>query len=95
MFVRLIAPIAILTIGLFFSATLSPAKPDYTRRTNKECEYCHPPNSRALNEAGKYYQQHKNSLAGFKPREQAKEEPAQPARDIPARKKPSSAMTSC
>jgi hypothetical protein len=86
MFVRLIAAVGILTVGLFLSATLSSANPDYTRRTNKECEYCHPPNSRALNEAGKYYQQHKNSLAGFKPRGQAKEETARPAGDTPARK---------
>jgi hypothetical protein len=45
------------------------AKPDYTRRTSKECNYCHPPNSRALNEAGKYYQEHKNSLKGYTPKE--------------------------
>lgn len=83
MFVRFIAPLGILTIGFFFCATLSPAKPDYTRRTNKECEYCHPPKSRELNEAGKYYQAHKNSLVGYTPKEQAKQEPP-PASMSPA-----------
>jgi hypothetical protein len=75
MHARLIAPLGILTAGFFFCATLGTAKPDYTRRTNKECEYCHPPKSRELNEAGKYYQAHKNSLVGYAPKEQAKQEP--------------------
>ncbi len=74
-----IVPAGILGAGLFLGASLSSAKPDYTRRTNKECEYCHPPNSRTLNEAGKYYQEHHNSLAGYKPREQGKAEPAKAA----------------
>ena len=79
MFMRWLAPLGIVAAGLFLCATLGSAKPDYTRRTNKECEYCHPPNSRQLNEAGKYYQEHHNSLAGYKPREQGKQEPAKAA----------------
>jgi hypothetical protein len=63
-------PIGIIAAGCFFFASTSSAKPDYTRRTNKDCEFCHPPNSRNLNEAGKYYQEHKNSLAGYVPKEQ-------------------------
>ena len=53
------------------------AKPDYTRRTRKDCEFCHPPNSRLLNEAGKYYQEHKNSMEGYKPKEEAPKEAKQ------------------
>ncbi len=69
---RLLGPIAILTAGcFFFFATDSPAKPDYTRRTSKDCEFCHPPKSRELTEAGKYFQEHKNSLAGYIPKDQA------------------------
>ena len=78
MLVRLIGPIGILTAGCFFFATDSPAKPDYTRRTNKECEFCHPPKSRELNEAGKYYQEHKNSLVGYMPKEPSKDKSAPP-----------------
>ena len=63
--------VGILAAGCLFFAKQSPAKPDYTRRTNKECEFCHPPNSRELTEAGRYFQQHKNSLVGYVPREQA------------------------
>jgi hypothetical protein len=72
MLARLIAPLGILTLGLFFFTENTPAKPDYTRRTSKDCEFCHPPNSRWLNDAGKYYQEHKNSLAGYKPPERSK-----------------------
>ena len=71
---------AVITVGCFFFASVGSAKPDYTRRTNKECEFCHPPNSRQLTEAGKYYQEHKNSLAGFKPSEQSKDKSTPPPR---------------
>ena len=75
---RLFAPCGILILGLLFAAN-TPAKPDYTRRTSKDCEFCHPPNSRSLNDAGKYYQEHKNSLAGYKPKDSAKDQrPAPP-----------------
>ena len=36
-------PTLILTAGLVLSAKISPAKPEYTRRTHKDCEFCHPP----------------------------------------------------
>lgn len=45
--------------------------PVYSRRTNKDCNYCHPPNSYNLNDAGKYYQDHK-SLNGYQPKEAPK-----------------------
>ncbi len=67
---KLIAPAGILAVGWFFSGTVSSAKPDYTRRTKKECEFCHPPDSRELNEAGKYYRDHNYSLEGFKPKDE-------------------------
>ena len=68
------APVGILAAGCFFFPKATPAKPDYTRRTNKDCEFCHPPKSRELNDAGKYFQQHKNSLAGYAPKEQASQD---------------------
>jgi hypothetical protein len=76
---RLIGPIGILTAGCFFFASDSPAKPDYTRRTNKECEFCHPPKSRELTEAGRYFQEHKNSLAGYTPKDQTAQDKKKPA----------------
>jgi hypothetical protein len=65
---RWVAPLIVLAAGLLVATKSISAKPDYTRRTRMECEFCHPPNSRDLNEAGRYYQEHKNSLAGYKPK---------------------------
>jgi len=64
---KLLAPALILFTGLLLSVKISPAKPDYTRRTGKDCEFCHPPNSRKLNKAGEYYRDHHNSLKGYQP----------------------------
>ena len=64
---KLFAPALILSTGLLLSVKTSPAKPDYTRRTGKDCEFCHPPNSRKLTEAGEYYRDHHNSLKGYQP----------------------------
>jgi hypothetical protein len=77
MLVRLIGPIGIIIAGCFFFVTVGSAKPDYTRRTNKDCEFCHPPKSRELNEAGKYYQEHKNSLVGYKPTQSSQTKPSE------------------
>ena len=66
---KLIAPAAILAAGWIFNANVSFAKPEYTRRTKKECEFCHPPDSRELNDAGKYYRDHNYSLQGYKPKD--------------------------
>ena len=74
---KLIAPAAILAAGLLFNVTNSPAKPDYTRRTKKDCDFCHPPNSRELNEAGVYYRDHKYSLQGYQPKDQGKDQQSQ------------------
>ena len=45
----------------------SVAKPEYTRRTKKECSFCHPPGGYTLNDAGKYYRDHR-ALDGYKPK---------------------------
>ena len=45
--------------------------PVYSRRTNKECGYCHPAGTYNLNNAGKYYQEHK-SLNGYPPKDNTK-----------------------
>jgi|GEM_PF-916213 len=62
-------PSLVLTAGLVLSAKISPAKPEYTRRTRKDCEFCHPPDSRKLTPAGEYFREHKNSLKGYQPPE--------------------------
>jgi hypothetical protein len=49
------------------------ASPEYSRRTGKECAYCHPPTNYTLTDAGKFYQSHK-TLKGYEP----KTEPRKP-----------------
>lgn len=55
------------------------ASPEYSRRTQKECNYCHPPANYTLTDAGKYYQAHK-TLKGYQP----KVEPPKPGTGQPS-----------
>jgi len=54
-------------IGLTLAAQSAFAKPEYTRKTSKDCSYCHQPPGYNLNEAGKYYADHNHSLKGYTP----------------------------
>ena len=60
--------IGILTILAFGSLQPAAAKPEYTRRTNKPCTFCHPGPGWVLNDAGKYYRDHNYSLKGYEPK---------------------------
>lgn len=53
--------------AFFFSSSIGAAKPEYARRTQKECTFCHPADSWNLNEAGKYFRDHHYSLQGYVP----------------------------
>ena len=68
-YVALIAPAGLVLAVVLFDPSLSVAKPEYSRRTKKECTFCHPPNSWDINEAGRYFRDHQHSLEGFKPSE--------------------------
>ena len=66
---RIVLPVVILFGGLLASSTLSFAKPDYTKKEKKACTYCHiSQGSKELNEAGKYYAEHGQSLEGYQPK---------------------------
>jgi hypothetical protein len=54
---------------VMFLLSVSPAlaKPEYSRRTRKDCAFCHPKGSWNLTEAGKYFRDHHYSLDGYKP----------------------------
>jgi len=64
---KLVVPAGILAAALCLNSTATYAKPEYSRRTKKECSFCHPADSWKLNDAGKYYRDHKYSLDGYKP----------------------------
>jgi hypothetical protein len=55
---------AILTIAALLQAT-----PEYSKKENVGCEFCHTGVGKAdLNEAGKYYKEHNHSLKGYVPK---------------------------
>jgi hypothetical protein len=51
---------------LYLIPTASFATPEYSRRSDKECSYCHPAKGYSLTDAGKYYKDHK-TLKGYQP----------------------------
>jgi hypothetical protein len=63
----LIVPASLVTAAILFTPAISVAKPEYSRRTKKECGFCHPKDSWDINDAGKYFRDHQHSLEGFKP----------------------------
>ncbi|MGA2882536.1 MAG: hypothetical protein ABSG13_26580 [Bryobacteraceae bacterium] len=65
--VEILALAAIFSGAFFFSASTSDARPEYSRRTQKECNFCHPADSWNLNDAGKYFRDHHYSLQGYTP----------------------------
>jgi hypothetical protein len=52
-------------IALVAGARPASAKPEYTRKTSKDCSFCHQPPGYNLNDAGKYYADHNHSLKGY------------------------------
>ncbi|MGE5570275.1 MAG: hypothetical protein ACM3S5_14660 [Rhodospirillales bacterium] len=59
-------PAVVLSLGFIFSATSSFATVEYTKKEKKSCTFCHvKANSPELNDAGKYYKEHK-TLEGYK-----------------------------
>ena len=60
--------LAVLGITGFTAILLAPfaaATPEYTKKENKKCEYCHTAMGRPeLNDAGKYYKAH-HTLEGY------------------------------
>jgi hypothetical protein len=75
---------ALATAAFLLSAS-ALANPEYSRRSGKQCNYCHPPNNFHLNEAGKYYRDHGKSLKGYVPSADARKDapPAPPQQKAP------------
>ena len=64
--IKFIIPGAVLAVGLVVCSSQSQAKPEYTKTEKKGCTYCHVrAGSKDLNDAGKYYKDHNNSLEGY------------------------------
>ena len=57
---RFILPAAVLAAGFLTLTTTSHAKPEFTKKENKPCSFCHvKAGSKELNDNGKYYKEHK------------------------------------
>ena len=60
-------PAAVLFAGFLLLASASYGKPEYTKKENKGCTFCHvKAGDKELNDAGKYYSAHDHSLDGYK-----------------------------
>jgi len=66
---KLVLPAAILMVGFLVCTSATYGKPEYAKKENKKCTFCHSkaatkdnPN---LSDAGKYYQEHNHSLDGY------------------------------
>jgi len=64
---KVVLPAGVMAAAFFFNAAAGWAKPEYSRRTKKDCAFCHPKDSWNLNDAGKYYRDHHYKLDGYKP----------------------------
>jgi hypothetical protein len=60
-------------VFIWLLPTGTAGSPVYSRRTDKDCTYCHPPTNYNLTDAGKYYQQHK-TLKGYQPKQDQKKD---------------------
>jgi len=68
---KFILSAAVFAAILYLIPTASFATPEYSRRSDKECNYCHPAKGYTLTDAGKYYKDHK-TLKGYVPATGAK-----------------------
>ena len=67
--VKVVVPAAVLIGGVFASSPFSFAKPDYMKKEQKACTYCHDAlNKRDLNAMGKCYAEHGHSLEKCNPK---------------------------
>ncbi len=63
---KIALPAMILAGGMLVCTTATYGKAEYTKKEKKACTFCHTSaTSKDLNDAGKYYQEHK-SLDGYK-----------------------------
>lgn len=59
-------PALVLALGMTVLPTKSFGKAEFARKEKKTCTFCHSKaGSKELNDAGKYYKEHKNSLEGY------------------------------
>ena len=64
--IRLLGFLAILTIAALMFVPYAVGTPEFSKKESRSCVYCHTAVGKPdLNEAGKYYKDHNNSLDGY------------------------------
>ncbi|MGD1104311.1 MAG: hypothetical protein ABSA59_19855 [Terriglobia bacterium] len=62
-----IQTVLLLTFAITMALPFGMGKPEYGKKENKTCTFCHPPGKfKELTAAGKYYKGHNHSLEGYK-----------------------------
>jgi hypothetical protein len=63
---KLLRALAILAGVTILVAPFANSTPEYSKKENKQCMYCHTSmGSKDLNDAGKWYKEHDHSLKGY------------------------------
>ena len=69
---KLVVPALFVGTGLFLCTTATYGKPDYAKKEDKKCAFCHSGMGgkdvmqKNLTDAGKYYKEHDHKLDGYK-----------------------------
>ena len=67
--IRILGFLGILTIVGMMLAPYAVGTPEFAKKESKSCTFCHTAVGKPdLNDAGKYYKDHNNSLEGYQPR---------------------------
>ena len=71
--IKVLVPVSLVVLtGLLIGTTATYAKPEYAKKENQKCVYCHSKvegkdaMSKNLTDAGKYYKDHDHKLDGYK-----------------------------
>ena len=69
---KLVVPVALAVVGLVICTSATYGKPEYAKKENQKCVYCHSKvegkenMSKNLTDAGKYYKDHDHKMDGYK-----------------------------
>jgi hypothetical protein len=64
---KLIQTALLVAFAVIMAVPFGMGKFEYTKKTGRDCDYCHPHGRISeLTAAGRYYKEHKHSLEGYK-----------------------------
>ena len=64
---KIVRILVLVIFAIIVALPLGISKPEYSKKENKACTFCHPPGKmKELTPAGQYYKDHNHSLEGYK-----------------------------